>query len=193
MSAAVISSLVRCDEWDRKYEKEDKTPQKRRRGCAGWGPAKSNVAFGEKNKGGAERGESRATDKLTGWHEYQHTLDLTPAELYSGTAGHERQKKHMHASENTTVTVFHWFVCISQCSTLCSIQQLSRAEHLKHLFKYENDANEIFWIRPKHLWKEDTERTAAENQKKNKKKKTRQKFLLSVFNHLCFSRQWYEV
>lgn len=29
MSAAVISSLVRCDEWDRKYEKKDKTPQER--------------------------------------------------------------------------------------------------------------------------------------------------------------------
>lgn len=154
--------------------------------CAGWRPAKSNVAFGEKNKGGAERGESRATDKLTGWHEYQHTLDLTPAELYSGTAGHERQKKHMHASENTTVTVFHWFVCISQCSTLCSIQQLSRAEHLKHLFKYENDANEIFWIRPKHLWKEDTERTAAENQKKNKKKKNKTKVLIICIQSFMF-------
>lgn len=32
---------------------------------AGWQPAKSNVAFGEKNKGRVEQGESQATDKLT--------------------------------------------------------------------------------------------------------------------------------
>lgn len=28
MSAVVISSLVRCGEWDRKHEKKDETPQK---------------------------------------------------------------------------------------------------------------------------------------------------------------------
>lgn len=28
MSAAVISSLVRCGEWNRMHEKKDKTPQK---------------------------------------------------------------------------------------------------------------------------------------------------------------------
>lgn len=31
MSEAVISSLVRCDEWDRKHEKKDKTAQAPRR------------------------------------------------------------------------------------------------------------------------------------------------------------------
>ncbi len=30
MSAAIISSLVRCDEWDRKHEKKDTTPQKKK-------------------------------------------------------------------------------------------------------------------------------------------------------------------
>lgn len=31
MSAAIISSLVMCGEWDRMHEKKDKTSQKRRR------------------------------------------------------------------------------------------------------------------------------------------------------------------
>lgn len=56
---------------------------------AGWQPAKSNVAFGEKNKGRAEQGENRTTDKLTAWHKYQQILDLTPTEQYRRTAGYK--------------------------------------------------------------------------------------------------------
>lgn len=62
MSAAVISSLVRCDEWDRKYEKEDKTPQKRTRGCADQNPLDAqlcnmNVPEEEKVSEGSVRGK----------------------------------------------------------------------------------------------------------------------------------------
>lgn len=35
MSAAVISSLVRCDEWDRKQEKKDKTQQEQKENPGG--------------------------------------------------------------------------------------------------------------------------------------------------------------
>lgn len=45
MSAAVISSLVRCDELDRKHEKKDKTPQKRRRGTESTWHTQCNVNF----------------------------------------------------------------------------------------------------------------------------------------------------